>query len=440
MNKVRVLRSAVFGSLCVLSSLTLAAQATADNGTLLALRCGRIIDMVSGRADGPVTIVVRQSRIENILSGKPPGGSQVIDLSSMTCLPGLIDLHTHIGNDPGRLQDIERSSAERALDELHNAQIMLGAGFTTLRDVGEFDRYYSTVAVRNAIAAGKFIGPRLFVAPHRLGPTGGHSDFNNLPADLQIEAPTRVADGVDGVRLAVREEIKHGADWIKLMVTGGVMSSGDNPKYTAYTDDELRAAVDETHRLGRKITVHAIGTEGIKAAVKAGVDCVEHGSLIDDETINLMKQRGTCLVPTLYVLKYIIEKGPQLGYREESIAKGRALDKERQEHLHRALIAGVKIGFGSDPIFPFHLATREFAELVRLGLSPQEALRTATVTAAEVLGIKDEVGTLEAGKVADIVAVNANPFENIRTLEDVQFVMSRGRIIRQPIAATVSAP
>ncbi|MGH8316256.1 MAG: metal-dependent hydrolase family protein, partial [Steroidobacterales bacterium] len=326
------------------------------------------------------------------------------------------------------------------LDALRHAQIMLRAGFTTLRDPGEFDRYYATVAVRNAIASGKFVGPRLFVAPHLLGPTGGHGDFNALAPDLQIEAPTRTADGVDEIRRAVREEIKRGADWIKLALTGGVMSAGDNPAYTAYTDEELRAAVDETHRLGRKITVHAIGAPGIKAAVMAGVDCVEHGSLIDDETIKLMKQRGTCLVPTLYVLKYIIEQGPRLGYSEESLAKGRALDKERQEHLHRALVGGVKIGFGSDTIFPHHLAPREFAELVNLGLTPQEALRTATVNAADVLGISAEVGTLEPGKLADIVAVAANPFENIRTLEDVRFVMSRGRVIRLLEAESLSTP
>lgn len=436
----RVFRSGVLASLCVPALLTHAVPASAADGNPVALRCGRIIDMVSGRDAGPATILLRESRIEAISSAKPPAGSQVIDLGSMTCLPGLIDLHAHIGIDPQRLHDIERSSAEHALDALRHAQIMLNAGFTTLRDPGEFDRYYATVAVRNAFAAGKFVGPRLFVAPHLLGPTGGHGDFNTFAPDLHIEAPTRIANGVDGMRLAVREEIKHGADWIKLAVTGGVMSAGDNPAHTAYTDDELRAAVEETHRLGRKITVHAIGAEGIKAAVKAGVDCVEHGSLIDDETIALMKQRGACLVPTLYVLKYIIEKGPELGYQEESLAKGRALDREREKHLGRAIAAGVKIGFGSDTIFPHHLAAREFAELVRLGLSPLQALRTATVNAAEVLGIKDEVGTLEPGKLADIVAVSANPLENIRTLEDVRFVMSRGRIIRQPETASVSAP
>lgn len=440
MDRGRAFDSRVLCALFCLLSFIYATPASADDGKSVALRCGNIIDMVSGRVAGSATIVVRESRIATISSGMPPTGVKVIDLGSMTCLPGLIDLHAHIGYDPARLRDIQRSSAEHALDAMRNAQIMLRAGFTTLRDPGEYDRFYATIAVRNAFAAGKFVGPRLFVAPHLIGPTGGHSDFNAFAADLQIEPPTRIANGVDEIRLAVREEIKHGADWIKLAVTGGVMSAGDNPAFTAYTDDELRAAVDETHRLGRKITVHAIGTEGIKAAVKAGVDCVEHASLIDDETIALMKKRGTCLVPTLYVLKYIIENGPQLGYPEESVAKGRALDKEREKHLSRAMLAGVKIGFGSDTIFPHELAVREFGELVRLGMSPQQALRSATVSAAEVLGINEEVGTLEPGKLADIVAVSANPFDNIRTLEDVRFVMSGGRVIRLPETERASVP
>ncbi len=418
-------------ALLVFSALIGALPASAAEGGQVAMRCGRILDMLSARAGGPATILVRESRIEKISRDDPPAGAQIIDLSSMICLPGLIDLHAHILINPDTLSgiDLERSSAARALDGLHNAQVMLGAGFTTLRDPGDFDRYYATVAVREAIAAGRAVGPRLFVAPHALGPTGGHGDFNALADDLRIEVPTRVADGVDGIRLAIREDVKYGADWIKLMVTGGVMSSGDNPRHTAYTDEELRAAVDETHRLGRKITVHAHGTEGIEAAVRAGVDCVEHGTLIDDETITLMKQRGTWLAPTLYVAKYIIENGPTMGFPPESIAKAGVLVEERDRRLRRAFAAGVKVAFGSDTIFPHEQAAREFAELVRLGLSPHEALRAATVNAAQVLGIADQVGTLEPGKLADIVAVSANPLENIRTLEEVRFVMKSGRII-----------
>jgi len=432
MSTVRPIASNIYPILLFLSAMLVSAAAPADEATI-ALRCGRIIDVVAGRASGPATIVIRGERIESIGNAPIPAGAAVVDLASMTCLPGLMDLHSHIEINPDSLtgSDLGRSSAERALDGLHNAQTMLQAGFTTLRDVGAFDRYYATVAIRNAITSGRAIGPRLFVAPHLLGPTGGHGDFNALAADLQIEVPTRVADGADEIRRTIREEVKYGADWIKVAATGGVMSAGDNPHHTAYTEEELRAAVDETHRLGRKITVHAIGTEGIRAAVRAGVDCVEHGTLIDDETIALMTQRGTCLVPTIYVANYIIDNGPQMGFPAESIAKGRALREARDKHLRRAFAAGVKTAFGSDTIFPHGDAAREFAELVRLGVSNAEAVRAATVNAAQVLGIADQVGTLERGKLADIVAVNANPLEDIRTLEQVRFVMKGGRIVKQ---------
>jgi imidazolonepropionase-like amidohydrolase len=422
----------VHAILLFLATMLVAPVASA-NETTIVLRCGRIIDVVAGRASGPATIVIRGERIESIGNAPAPADAAVVDLSSMTCLPGLMDLHAHIQINPDSLtgSDLARSSAARALDGLHNARTMLQAGFTTLRDPGEFDRYFSTVAVRDAIASGKAIGPRLFVAPHALGPTGGHGDFNALADDLHIEVPTRVANGADEIRRTIREEIKYGADWIKVMATGGVMSAGDNPNHTAYTDEELRAAVDETHRLGRKITVHAIGTEGIKAAVEAGVDSVEHGILIDDETIALMKQRGTWLVPTIYVLNYVVDNGAKVGFPAESIAKGRALREARDKRLRRAFAAGVKIAFGSDTIFPHGDAVREFAELVRLGLSNAEAVRAATVNAAQLLGIADEVGTLERGKLADIVAVSANPLDDIRTLEQVRFVMKGGRIVKQ---------
>jgi imidazolonepropionase-like amidohydrolase len=429
MNVVRQPAIAL-GVFLAFSAATTEAAAPAQETTIL--RCGGIVDVVAGRVSGPGTIVVRGERIESVAGAAAPEGAKVIDLGSLTCLPGLMDLHAHIVINPDTLSgsNLDRSSAARALDALHNAQVMLEAGFTTLRDPGDFDRYYATVAVRDAIASGKAVGPRLFVAPHALGPTGGHGDFNNLADDLHIDVPTRVANGPDEIRRTIREEVKYGADWIKVMATGGVMSAGDDPRLTAYTDEEMHAAVDETHRLGRKITVHAIGTEGIKSAVRAGVDCVEHAVLIDDETIDLMKQRGTWLVPTLYVLNYIIDNGAAMGFPEESINKGRALRAERDKRISRAFKAGVKVAFGSDTIFPHGEAVREFAELVKLGLSPADAVRAATINAAQVLGIADEAGTLERGKVADIVAVNANPLQDIRTLERVQFVMKSGHLIK----------
>jgi imidazolonepropionase-like amidohydrolase len=430
MNVANVFRCGL-GSVALTLAALSADVAAAETTTVL--RCGRIVDVVAGRASGPASIVVRGEHIESIGSAPAPAGAAVVDLSSMTCLPGLMDLHAHIEINPETLSgsDLDRSSAARALDGLHNAQTMLQAGFTTLRDPGEFDRYYSTVAIRDAIASGKAVGPRLFVAPHALGPTGGHGDFNALAPDLHIEVPTVVVNGADEIRHAIREEVKYGADWIKVMATGGVMSAGDNPNHTAYTDEELRAAVDETHRLGRKITVHAIGSEGIKSAVKAGVDCVEHGILIDDETITMMKQRGTWLVPTLYVLNYVVDNGPGMGFPAGSIAKGRALRTQRDQHIRRAFAAGVKVAFGSDTIFPHGDAVKEFALLVGLGLSNADAIRAATINAAQVLGVSDQLGSIDGGKLADIVAVNANPLEDIRTLEQVRFVMKGGHVVKQ---------
>lgn len=400
-----------------------------------ALRCGRIVDVIAGRTFGPATIVVRAGRIAAI-GQETPQDARVVDLASYTCLPGLIDLHTHIVNIPGRSagNDLDRSSAMRALDGLHTAQRMLQTGFTTILDLGANDRYYATIAVRDAIAKamakGIATGPTMFVAPHRIGTTGGHSDINTLADDLHIEIPRRLADGADELRRAVREEVKHGADWIKLAVTGGVTSVGDSPLHSAYTDEELRAAVDEAHRLGRKVAVHAIGGEGITASVDAGVDCIEHGMLIDDETIRKMKQRNICLVPTLYVLNFVIERGAQTGQSAESVAKAVALRDARDRNMRKAFAAGIKIGFGSDTIFPPEEAPREFAELVRLGLSPADALRAATVNAAEILGITQQAGTIETGKAADIVAVDADPLEDVRTLENVRFVMKGGRIVK----------
>jgi len=265
------------------------------------VRCGRLID---GRGDQALTSVVVQvtgQRITAIGKDVPAvPGAQTIDLHEATCLPGLIDLHAHILINPGDVlaDSLRKSSARKALEGLRNARVRLQNGFTTLRDPGDEDLYYSTIEIRDAIARGDFEGPRLFVAPHMISSTGGHGDFNDLAADLALQVPNVVVDGPDAMRKAVREEIKHGADWIKLAATGGVMSAADDPRAQAFTDEELRAAVDEAHRHGRKVTVHAIGTGGIKAALRAGVDGIEHGLLIDDEAIAMMKERGVTLVTT----------------------------------------------------------------------------------------------------------------------------------------------
>ena len=407
------------------------AVATAPGGAraqeTVVLRCGDIIDGKAERGLGAGAIVVRGNRIEGVgAAASVPAGAREIDLRRMTCLPGLIDAHVHLRGTATR--PIENSSAAKALAILGNAQAMLANGFTTVRGLGEPDAYFAPVAVRDAIARGAFVGPRMVVAPHMMSTTGGHGDHSAFAPDLEIQVPNRViTGGPDGVRQAIREELKGGADWIKIAVTGGVMSAGDNPNVTTMSTAELDAAVEETHRHFKKITVHAIGTEGIKAAARAGVDNIEHGILIDDEGIELMKQKGTWLVPTIYVLNHVIDEGAKYGYREESIRKGRALREERDKRIRKAFAAGIKVAYGSDNIFPVDDSAREFAEMVRLGLTPMQAIKTATANGAELLGLSSQVGTLEAGKLADIVAVSGNPLENIRVLESVQFVMKDGR-------------
>lgn len=350
-----------------------------------------------------------------------PSGATIIDLSSATILPGLIDCHVHLTGDPNELDlgpaGLHISYPRRALMGARNARITLEAGFTTVRNVAADG--YSDVALRDAINAGDVRGPRMLVSGPALSITGGHWDENYLAPQF-IFPKHGVADGVD---------------LIKVMATGGVISEGDNPALAQYSPEELRAIVETAHGLGRKVAAHAHATTGIKNAVLAGVDSIEHGSYIDDEGIELMKEHGTFLVPTVYLEDWVLQNMQTLGWTPNSIQKARTVIPIAHKNVSHAFRSGVKIAFGTDAgVYPHGLNGHEFAKMVEMGLTPLEAIQAATVNAADLLGWADKIATIEPGKWADIIAVDGNPLQDVKTLEHVRFVMKSGEVIENEYA------
>ena len=404
----------------------LATEAVADS-TLL--RCGALIDVERERLVRQQDILIADGVIAAVGSGiAEPDGATVIDLTGHYCLPGLIDAHTHLmAGGPS----LNASSAEKTLVALRNAQTMLRHGYTTLRIPGDGDVGFGSIALRDAIAAGLFTGPRMQVAPHFLCPLGGHCDRNTIADDSGVPtAPHVVAAGEDSAREAVRRELKYGADWIKVHATGGIMSVGDDPWVQAFTDAELAAFSDETHRHGKKITAHIHGAGAVKSAVRAGFDSIEHGTLMDDEAIEMMVESETWLVPTVYVLDYILGSGQSRRMTPEIMAKAREVAKIRDASFRKAYKAGVKMAVGSDQVFPHRHSAREFAALVRQGVTPMDAIVMGTLNGATLMDLENEIGSIAAGKQADIIAVPGNPLDDITVLEKVEFVMLGGGIIR----------
>ncbi len=403
--------------------------ATASIADSVLLRCGNLIDVEHRQLLADQTILVADGVIEEIGQKiDAPAGARLVDLTGQYCLPGLIDAHTHLMTG-GR--GVNTSSAAKTLTGLKNAQTMLHQGFTTLRVPGDGDIAFGAITLRDAFATGMFVGPRMQVAPHAICPLGGHCDNNSIAPDSGIPtAPHVIEAGEASVRQAVRRELKYGADWIKVYATGGIMSVGDDPRVQSFTDAELAAFADETHRHGKKITAHIHGAGAVKTAVRVGFDSIEHGTLMDDEAIAMMVETGTWLVPTVYVLDYILEQSQSRWISAESMAKARDIVKIRDVSFRKAYEAGVRMAVGSDQIFPHEHSAREFSALVKLGVSPMDALVMGTINGAELMSLEDEIGSIKVGKQADIIAVPANPLDDISILESVGFVMLGGRIIR----------
>ena len=325
---------------------------------------------------------------------------------------------------------LRETAAHQGVYGTINAKKTIDAGFTTIRDVGA--THFADVAVRDLIAKGVIPGPRLYVAGPSLGIIGGHADVNGWSPDLNLPGTGVMVTGADEVRRQIRTNVKFGADHIKLTATGGILSSGDAVTASAFADDELRAAVAEATKLGRKVAAHAHGADGLLAAVNAGVASIEHGSLIDDRGIAAMKAHGTYLVPTLIILEEIIQNGVKNGTPQYAIDKAKAIELERNKRLRAAYSQGVKFAFGTDATSDIHGRNgQEFALMVRiLGATPMDAITTATKNAADLIGIGDKVGTVTAGKWADLIAVEGNPLDDVRRLETVAYVMKGGVVAK----------
>lgn len=414
--------------LCSIGCLGQRGQKENTPGTKI-IHAGHLLDVKTGRTLNDVWIVIEGDRILRVGTGAEQGAN-IIELPNATLLPGLIDAHTHITSDPTfGYQELGISIAKEALIGAKNARITLEAGFTTVRNVGAAG--YADVALRDAINEGMVPGPRMIVSGPPLGITGGHCDNNLLPYEYHAKGDG-VADGIEGVQHKVREVIKYGADVIKICATGGVLSKGDDPAASQYTLEEMKAIVADAHRLGRKVAAHAHGAQGILWASEAGVDSIEHGSYIDDAAIKMMKSRGTYLVPTLYLGDWMTENATKIGLPEMYAVKMRTIIPIARTNIKKAFDAGVKIAFGTDAaVYPHRLNAREFAVYARLGMTPIQAIQTATVNAADLLGWSDRIGSLETGKFADIIAVNGDPTKDVTVLQNPVFVMKGGEVYKQ---------
>ena len=393
------------------------------------IRCGSLLDVKKGELIPNATIVVEKGLVLGV-NITAPAGAETIDLSKGTCLPGLMDVHDHLTGEPTQngYESLGVSVPRQTVAGVKNARKTLMAGFTTVRNVGASG--YSDVALRDGINAGEIEGPRLYVSGPALGITGGHCDDNLLAPEFKFR-DEGVADGPWAARTKVRENVKYGVDLIKICASGGVLSKGDLPGAPQYTLEEMTAIAEEAHKLGRKVAAHAHGTQSIKDAIRAGIDSIEHASLIDDEGIALAKQHGTFLVFDIYNDDYILQEGAKVGMLPESIEKERAIGKLQRTNFRRAYLAGARMAFGTDGgVYPHGDNAKQFATMTEWGMKPIEAIRAATVEAAALIGIEGKAGTIEVNHFADVIAVDGNPLEDARVLSRVKFVMKDGKVYR----------
>lgn len=401
------------------------------------IHCGTLINGVDNNTMSEMTLVVEENTITSVEKGytETSSGAAVLDLKNKTCLPGLIDMHVHLegqSSPDNYIKQFTLNDADVAFNSIGYAETTLMSGFTTVRDIGGSG---VNIALRDAVNAGKVVGPRIFTAGKSIATTGGHADPTNGWADALMGDPgpkEGVVNGPYAARKAVRQRYKDGADFIKITATGGVLSLAKSGTAPQFKMDELEAIIQTANDIGYHVAAHAHGVEGMQRAIKAGVKTIEHGTLMDAETMELMKEYGTYLVPTITAGKSVADSAKIPGYYPEVVVpKAQSIGPKMQDMFGQAYKRGVNIAFGTDAgVFAHGKNAKEFGYMVEAGMPPMEAIQSATITAAKVLNMESEIGSLEPGKIADIIAVSGNPLEDISVLENVDFVMKEGTVYK----------